>query len=110
MSILDYIFKSKEQREQEAKEAEERHDRDVFSKADKLRKEDKNDEALELYMQLVNKRYRGCGFWYAYTRACSILWAQSDILRYLKLSRSMKGIMTVMRTIPWIGMSPGQKR
>ena len=87
MSILDYIFKSKEQREQEAKEAEERHDSEVFSKADKLRAEGKKDEALELYLQLVNKRYRGCGFWYAYTRACGILWDQkryTEILDVVK--------------------------
>lgn len=39
MGILDYIFKSKEQREKEAKEAEEKKDRETFTKADKLRKE-----------------------------------------------------------------------
>lgn len=90
MGLLDYIFKSKEQKEKEAKEAEENKNGETFSKANKLYQEGKDDEGLRLYMQLVNKRYRGTGFWYAYIDACSILWKQK---RYAEFSKdtSFKG-------------------
>ena len=63
MDILNYIFKSKGEREQEAKEAEKERDYALLRQSDKLYKEKNYDECLKASMELVNKDFFGTGFW-----------------------------------------------
>lgn len=87
MGILDYIFKSKEQREQEAREAEEKRDYALLHLSDKLYKEEKYDECLELSMQLVNKDFFGTGYWSVYINAASILYKNGRYKEVLEVDK-----------------------
>ena len=57
MGILDYIFKSREQREKEKKEAEKKRDQELLNQAITLFKEEKYDECLKICLNLVNRNF-----------------------------------------------------
>ena len=87
MNFLDYIFKSKEQREKEALEAEEKRDAELLSLSDKLYEEKKYDECLEVSMKLVNKSFFGTGFWSVYLHAASILYNKGRYKEVLEVNK-----------------------
>lgn len=87
MGLLDYIFKSKEQREQEAKEAEEKRDYELLYLSDKLYDEKKYDECLKVSMQLVKKDFFGTGYWSVYLHAASILYNKGKYKEVLEVER-----------------------
>ncbi|MDO4995463.1 MAG: hypothetical protein Q4E32_10765, partial [Bacteroidales bacterium] len=55
--------------------------------ADKLYKEKKLDECLQVCMELVNKSYRGVGFWYTYLHAADILYHQGKYKEVLEVDK-----------------------
>ena len=55
MGILDYIFKSREQREREKEEAEKKRDQELLDQSDRLFEEKKYDECLKICLKLVNR-------------------------------------------------------
>ena len=87
MGILDYIFKSKEQREQEAREAEEKREFELLYLSDKLYEEKKYDECLEVSMQLVNKDFFGTGYWSVYLHTASILYYKGRYKEVLEVEK-----------------------
>jgi len=87
VKILDYIFKSRKQREKEAKEAEEKKDLKLSLQAEKLYKEKKYDECLKVCMELVNKDFCGLGFWSVYLYAAEILNEKKRYKDILEVSR-----------------------
>lgn len=87
MGLLDYIFKSKEQREEEARQAEEKRDAELLSLSDKLYKEKKYDECLKVAMELVNKNFFGTGYWSVYLHAASILYHKGRYKEVLEVSK-----------------------
>ena len=87
MGLLDYIFKSKEQREQEAKEAEEKRDYELLYLSDKLYDEKKYDECLKVSMQLVKKDFFGTGYWSVYLHAASILYNKGKYKEVLEVEK-----------------------
>lgn len=87
MGLLDYIFKSKEQREQEAREAEEKRDYELLYLSDKLYEEKKYDECLKVSMQLVNKDFFGTGYWSVYLHAASILYNKGRYKEVLEVNK-----------------------
>ena len=85
MWLLDYIFKSKEQRE-----AEEKRDMALCHQADRLYKEEKYDECLSICMQLVKKKFSGVGYWSVYLNAASILYHKKWYKEFLEVEKHYK--------------------
>ena len=87
MGILDYIFKSREQREREKEKAGEKRDQKLLDQADRLFEEKKYDECLKICMKLVNRDFFGVGYWNAYLHAASILYQKGRYREVLEVSR-----------------------
>ena len=87
MGILDYIFKSREQRERERKKAGEKIDQELLNQADRLFEEKKYDECLKICLQLINRNFAGVGYWNAYLHAASILYRKGRYREVIEVSR-----------------------
>ena len=90
MKILDYIFKSRAQREKGEKETEAKRSLELSSLANKLYKEKKDDECLKVCMELVNKDFCGLGFWSVYLFATEILYEKKRYKDILEVSMHYK--------------------
>ena len=90
MGILDYIFKSREQRERKKEEAEKRRDQELLDQADRLFEEKKYDECLKICLQLVNRNFFGVGYWYAYLHAVEILYRRGRYREVIEVSKHYK--------------------
>ena len=90
MGILDYIFKSREQREREKEEAEKKRDQKLLHQADRLFEEKKYDECLKICLQLINRNFAGVGYWYAYLHAVEILYRKGRYREVIEVSKHYK--------------------
>lgn len=90
MGILDYIFKSREQREREKEEAEKKRDQELLHQADRLFEEKKYDECLKICLKLVNRNFFGVGYWSAYLHAASILYRKGRYREVIEVSKHYK--------------------
>lgn len=86
MGILDYIFKSREQREREKEEAEKKRDQELLDQSDRLFEEKKYDECLKICLNLVNRNFFGVGYWNAYLHAVSILYRKGRYREVIEVS------------------------
>lgn len=73
MGILDYIFKSKEQREKDAQAAEDAKNAALLQEVYRTYKAKDYNACLKASLVLVNKNFFGVGFWEPYIRAAEIL-------------------------------------
>ena len=90
MGILDYIFKSREQREREKEEAEKKRDQELLDQSDRLFEEKKYDECLKICLKLVNRNFLGAGYWNAYLYAVEILFREGRYREVIEVSKNYR--------------------